>query len=258
MAMLLNNIWQRFRALLRQFITNGDFSESHNARASNLLSAYGIRLVEKDSHKNARPWHDDEIALLDETLYLLGSTFYGPFLTKPLNVWIDRLPGGGSYGHQWLQLGEPGHDLSILYRIFLHEATHASNEYRGWPYETKYCMRPGLDWRREGNRWIHPRQQGSPPEPGNWETLPVQTRDVSTAPGEDLAETVRYFVHSVRNERAWLWPLDLSEPPLYLWDTSPTRFIFVRDCFLRLPPDHIWYRRLADEVEARVASWLAD
>jgi len=117
MAMLLNNIWQRFRALLRQFITNGDFSESHNARASNLLSAYGIRLVEKDSHKNARPWHDDEIALLDETLYLLGSTFYGPFLTKPLNVWIDRLPGGGSYGHQWLQLGEPGHDLSILYRI---------------------------------------------------------------------------------------------------------------------------------------------
>jgi hypothetical protein len=64
---------------------------------------------------------------------------------------------------------------------------------------------------------------------------------------------VRYFVHSVRDERAWLWPLDQSKPALYLWDTSPTRFIFVRDYFLALPEGHPWYKRLSPEVEKRVA-----
>ena len=145
----------------------------------------------------------------------------------------------------------------MLYRIFLHEGTHASNEYRGWPYERHFCTLPGLDWRKEGGQWVHPRQQGRPPESGEWETLPVTSRDVSVAPGEDLAETVRYYVHSVRGERAWLWPLDLSQPPLYLWDTSPTRFIYVRDYFLALPRDHPWYKRLDEATEARVGAILA-
>ena len=117
-------------------------------------------------------------------------------------------------------------------------------------------MRPGLDWRQQGSDWVHPRQQGRAPEPGNWETLPVDSRDVSVAPGEDLAEMVRYFVHSVRDERAYLWPLDQTKPPTYLWDTSPTRFIFVRDIFLALPDTHPWYRTLAPDVEARVAHVL--
>lgn len=93
-------------------------------------------------------------------------------------------------------------------------------------------------------------------QPGNWETLPVDSRDVSTAPGEDLAETVRYFVHSVKNERAYLWPLDLSRPATYLWDTSPTRFVFVRDVFLQLPSDHPWYKRLSPAIEQLAAQNL--
>ncbi len=114
-----------------------------------------------------------------------------------------------------------------------------------------------MDWRKEGGTWRHPRQQGQPPEAGEWETLPVTTRDVSTATGEDLAEAVRYYVHSVRGERAWLWPLELSQPPLYLWETSPTRFIYVRDYFLALPKEHPWYKRLDDATETRVGAVLA-
>jgi hypothetical protein len=222
-----------------------------------LLDSYGVCIIERDPKGNARPWRQDEINLLTETLRLLGPAFYQPFQRAPIHLWIDHHPGGGSYGNHWLRVGEPGHDLSILYRIFLHEGTHASNEYRGWPYENEFCARPGLDWRKAGSEWIHPRQQGRPPQPGPWETLPVDSRDVSTAPGEDLAETVRYYVHSVRNERTWLWPLDLSKPPLYLWDTSPTRFVYVRDHFLALPADHPWYKRLPPEVEARAAANLA-
>ena len=233
-------------------------SANEHARAvEHLRATYGVHLVERDPKGNARPWRAEEIALLDETLHLLGPTFYGPFLRRPLHVWIDRTPGGGGYGNDWLRIGEPGHDLSVLYRVFLHEGTHASNEYRGWPYERHFCTLPGLDWRKESGTWRHPRQQGRSFEPGEWETLPVTTRDVSTAPGEDLAEAVRYYVHSVRGERAWLWPLDLSQPPLYLWDTSPTRFIYVRDHFLALPPDHPWYKRLDEATEARVSAVLA-
>ncbi len=67
---------------------------------------------------------------------------------------------------------------------------------------------------------------------------------------------VRYFVHSVRDERAYLWPLDQSLPATYLWDTSPTRFIFVRDVFLAVPDTHPWYRTLDPGVEERVAQVL--
>jgi len=234
-------------------------SETEHARAvSRLRETYGVQLVERDPKGNARPWRAEEIALLEETLRLLGPTFYGPFLRgEPLHLWIDRAPGGGGYGNHWLRIGDPKGDLSVLYRVFLHEGTHASNEYRGWPYERHFCTLPGLDWRKENGQWVHPRQQGKPPAPGDWETLPVTSRDVSVAPGEDLAEAVRYYVHSVRGERAWLWPLDLSQPPLYLWDTSPTRFIYVRDYFLALPADHPWYKRLDPTTEARVGAVLA-
>lgn len=232
-------------------------STEHTQVLAALRERYGIKLIESDPKGNARPWSRDEIAVLRETLELLGPTFSSPFAKAPISVWIDRKPGSGHYGNRWLRIGDPERDLSVLYRILLHEATHASNEYREWPYETEYCMRPGLDWRREGEHWVHPRQQGRLPEPGDWETLPVTSRDVSTAPGEDLAEMVRYYVHSVRDERAWLWPLDPSLPALYLWDTSPTRFVYVRDHFLALPEHHPLYKRLDPETEARAAANLA-
>ena len=227
------------------------------AHALNQLRAdFGVNLVETDPKGNARPWHNSELALLLETLRLLGPTFYEPFRQHGIQTWIDRNPGGGSFGHNWLRIGEPGADLSILYRILLHEATHASNEYRGWPYETRFCTRPGLDWFKESDQWRHPCQQGHTPLSGEWETLPVDSRDVSTAPGEDLAEMVRYYVHSVRDERAWLWPLDLNRPATYLWQTSPTRFVYVRDHFLALAPAHPWYRALDPATEARAAANL--
>jgi hypothetical protein len=222
------------------------------ALAARLERHYGVHAVEADVQPDARPWRDDELALLDDTLDLLGPRFYGPFLAHPLRVWLDRSHGEGGFGHGWLRIGDPGADTSVLYRVFLHEATHASNEYRDWPYEKQFCTRPGLDWRLIDGEWRHPRQQGRLPRPGPWETLPVDSRDVSTNPGEDLAEMVRYFVHSVRDERAWLWPLDQTMPATYLWETSPTRFIFVRDYFLALGADHPWYRRLDDAVEERV------
>jgi hypothetical protein len=220
-------------------------------------ASYGVSIIERDSNRNARPWKASEVHVISETLRLLGPAFYKPFFDHPLHLWIDRNPGGGGFGHGWLRIGDPGRDISILYRIFLHEGTHASNEYRGWIYEKEFCMQSGLDWKEVNGKWTHPRQQGVAPQPGTWETLPVTTQDVSTAPGEDLAEMVRYFVHSVKNERTWLWPLDLSKPPLYLWDTSPTRFIFIRDHFLALPREHPWYKRLSEDVEQRVAQNLA-
>lgn len=228
------------------------------ALTRHIYETYGLEIVEHDPKGNARPWQRNEPTLLEDTLRLLGPTFYGPFSHHPIKLWIDRNPGGGSFGDGWLCIGEPQGDISILYRVFLHEATHASNEYRGWPYENRYCTRPGLDWQRDNRVWRHPRQQGQPPAPGDWETLPVDSRDVSTAPGEDLAESVRYFVHSVKNERAWLWPLDLNRPATFLWDTSPTRFIYVRDHFLTLPPEHPWYRRLAPDLEERIAAHLSE
>jgi hypothetical protein len=237
--------------------TDSTTDKSKVQAIARLAQNHGVDLIEHDPQGNARPWRPEEIGLLAETLDRLGPTFCGPFQRHRLHIWIDRNPGGGGFGNGWLRIGEPAHDLSILYRIFLHEATHASNEYRGWPYENQFCTRPGLDWRKGNDQWVHPRQQGKPPQPGDWETLPVDSRDVSTAPGEDLAEMVRYYVHSVRNERAWLWPLDLSQPPLYLWDTSPTRFVFVRDHFLALPEDHPWYKRLPPEQEKRAAQNLA-
>ncbi len=238
---------------------SGPSAEPGHAEAvARLEREFGVRVVERDPKGNARPLRMAELSTLLETLALLGPRFYGPFRADPIHLWVDRSPGGGGYANQWLRVGEPGADVSVLYRIFLHEGTHASNEYRGWPYETKWCTLPGLDWRKDAaGDWTHPRQQGRSPEPGDWETLPVSTQDVSVAPGEDLAETVRYFVHSVKNERPYLWPLDLSQPPIYLWDTSPTRFVLLRDHFLALPEGHPWYRRLSPEQEARAAANLA-
>jgi len=241
---------------LSNLLKSPETDQEHAQTIATLLSTYGIRLVERDPKGNARPWRSQELSLLVEIIHLLGPAFYQPFLRHPIHLWIDRNPGGGSFGHSWLRIGEPGGDLSILYRIFLHEATHACNEYRGWPYENEFCTRPGLDWRKVGGRWVHPRQQGKPYQPGHWETLPVDSRDVSTAPGEDLAEMVRYYVHSVRHERAWLWPLDPARPPTYLWDTSPTRFVYVRDYFLALPQNHPWYKPLSAADEARAAANL--
>ncbi len=256
--LLLDLLLRLFREPVeRPAATSGiapDPARAHTVQT--LLDAHGIRLVEQDDNGNARPWRSAELELLVETVRLLGPAFYDPFRRQPLHLWIDRNPGGGSYGDGWLRIGDPGNDTSILYRIFLHEGTHASNEYRSWPYENEFCTRPGLDWRKVGDKWVHPRQQGAPHQPGNWETLPVDSRDVSVAPGEDLAETVRYFVHSVRDERAWLWPLDRSRPATYLWDTSPTRFVYVRDHFLALTEDHPWYRLLSPEDEQHAAANL--
>ena len=228
----------------------------HMAQINQLAQLYGLKIVEQDPKGNARPWRHDEIAIIEETMAHLGPAFRAALVNNPIHVWIDRNPGGGSFGNKWLRIGEPGSDTSILYRIFLHESTHAVNEYLGWPYEQTYCMLPGLDWRKEREVWRHPRQQGYEPEPGNWETLPVDSRDVSTAPGEDLAETVRYFVHSVKGERQWLWPVDQSQPGVFLWDTSPTRFIYVRDHLLKLPEQHPWHRTLSPETEKRIARIL--
>lgn len=251
------NLWDLLKRLMAGQPANEATAAAVDVVAT-LNHSYGVRVIEHDPKGNARPWRPAELRLISETLELLGPAFYTPFLRHPLNLWIDRTGGGGGFGDGWLRIGEPGHDPSVLYRLFLHEGTHASNEYRGWPYERAYCTVPGLDWRKDGNEWAHPRQQGRPPQPGHWETLPVDSRDVSVAPGEDLAEMVRYFVHSVRNERAYLWPLDQRQPPLYLWDTSPTRFIYVRDYFLALPEDHPWYRRLDPAIEGRVARHLAE
>ncbi|MBN1678716.1 MAG: hypothetical protein JW966_00395 [Anaerolineae bacterium] len=246
----------RWFARLRNMLSPDTLAE-HTRLVKHLASDYGIQVIEHDSKGNARRWAKAELDLIAEILLLLGPTFCAPFRTQPIRVWIDHTPGGGSFGNGWLRVGEPGRDSSVLYRIFLHESTHASNEYRGWPYENTFCTRPGLDWQRVEGEWTHPRQQGRAPQPGTWETLPVDSRDVSTAPGEDLAEMVRYYVHSVRNERTWLWPLDLSKPPVYLWDTSPTRFVYVRDHFLALPGDHPWYKRLSPDIEKQAAANLA-
>jgi hypothetical protein len=221
-----------------------------------LLNDYGMRLIETDPKGNSRPLAPAEKHVLRTTMELLGPVWYAPFRDSPINFWIDRNPGGGHYGNGWLRVGDFNGDLSVLYRILLHEGTHASNEYRGWMYEHDWCTRPGLDWVRKGDEFTHPRQQGRAMLPGDWETLPVDGRDVSTAPGEDLAEMVRYYVHSVKNERAYLWPLDQKKPPLYLWATSPTRHVFVRDVFLKLPPGHPLYRKLPREQEERAAKNL--
>lgn len=218
-----------------------------------LLSKYGLRLIETDPKGNARPLTDAELQTVQATAEALGPAWYGPFRTKPISLWVDRNPGGGHYGNGWLRIGDPKGDVSILYRILIHEGTHATNEYQGWPYELVWCTKPGLDWRKQGETWVHPRQQAKPKLPGEWESLPVDSRDVSTAPAEDLAEMVRYYVHSVRGERAYLWPLDQSKPPIYLWETSPTRFVYVRDVFLRLSPTHPLYKQLPPDLEARAA-----
>jgi hypothetical protein len=230
--------------------------DSHAVDNERLLNDYGIRLIESDPKGNSRPLTPAERHVLRTTMALLGPAWYGAFRDSPINFWIDRNPGGGHYGNGWLRVGDFGGDLSALYRILLHEGTHASNEYRGWMYEHDWCTRPGLDWVRKGDDYTHPRQQGRPLQPGAWETLPVDSRDVSTAPGEDLAEMVRYYVHSVKNERPYLWPLDQRQPALYLWATSPTRHVFVRDVFLKLSPGHALYRRLSPEQEARAAKNL--
>lgn len=235
---------------------NANLRPNHAALLADLNNTLGFTVIENDPKGNSRPLSDAELQTLHDTVGAMGPQWYGPFRDKPINFWIDRNPGGGSYGDSWLRIGEPGNDVSVLYRILIHEGTHASNEYRGWPYENQWCMRPGLDWRKVGDTWVHPRQQGQPFLPGEWESLPVDSRDVSTAPGEDLAETVRYFVHSVKGERQFLWPLDQSKPGVYLWDTSPTRFVFVRDVFLKLPPDHVWYKRLSPVLERYAAANL--
>jgi hypothetical protein len=212
-------------------------------------NSFGFHVIESDPKGNSRPLDDAELAVLYGTLQKLGESWYGGFRSKPINFWIDKNPGGGGYNDGWIRIGEPGGDPSILYRILLHEGTHASNEYRGWMYENEWCQRPGLDWRKNGETWTHPRIQDGQHESGEWESLPTDTRDVSIHPAEDLAEMVRYYVHSVRAERAYLWPLDLEKPAVYLWDTSPTRHVFVRDVFLKLPSDHAWYKPLHPVLE---------
>lgn len=228
----------------------------HAQAVQRLRDIYGIKIIESDPKGGVRPWRQDELNIVLETIHLLGPTFYAPFKQKPISIWIDRQPDGGHFGNGSLRIGEPNDDVSILYRVLLHEGTHASNEYRGWPYENEFCTKPGLDWHKDGEIWVHPRQQGKPPQPGEWETLPVDTNDVSVAPGEDLAEMVRYYVHSVKKERAWLWPLDQTKPARNLWDSSPTRFVYVRDHFLQLPEDHPWYHRLSPEQEKLAAEHL--
>ena len=231
-------------------------ASNHAQLLVEMRDSFGLNVIETDPKGNARPLTDAELSILHATAQALGESWYGSFRRQPIQLWIDRNPGGGGYGNGWLRIGDQGGDVSAIYRIFIHEGTHASNEYRGWPYESQWCSKPGLDWRKVGDTWTHPRQQGTAMQPGNWETLPVDSWDVSTAPGEDLAETVRYFVHSVKNERAYLWPLDQSRPATYLWDTSPTRFVFVRDVFLQLPPDHPWYKRLPSAIEQRAVQNL--
>jgi hypothetical protein len=223
---------------------------SRDKLISTLRQDYGINVIERDNEGKARPLTEAELNTLVSTTRDLGVEWYGPFRARPLSLWVDRTPGGGSYGSGTLRIGDPQGDVSLLYRIFIHEGTHASNEYRHWPFETEWCTKPGFDWTKVSeNTWTHPRQQGTSMQPGDWETLPVDSRDVSVAPAEDLAETVRYFVHSVKDERAYLWPLDRTKPATYLWATSPTRFVFVRDHFLKLPPNHPWYKQLAPDQE---------
>jgi hypothetical protein len=236
----------------------GPASVERAATISALAELYSIEIIERESQGKARPPTDAELTTILTTVRDLGQAWYGPFRNRRLRIWIDQQPGGGSYGNGFLRIGDPGGDLSLLYRILMHEGTHASNEYRDWPYENEWCTKPGFDWKKVGDsQWVHPRQQGTQMQAGDWETLPVDARDVSVSPAEDLAEMVRYFVHSVKEERAYLWPLDLSQPPTYLWTTSPTRFVFVRDIFLELPPTHAWYRRLPPEQEQLALSNLS-
>jgi hypothetical protein len=215
-----------------------------------LAQGFGFNVIESDPKGNSRPLTDPELAVLYDTVNNLGEAWRGGFTARPLNFWVDKsTPGGGGYNDGWIRIGDPLGDVSALYRILIHEGTHASNEYRGWLYENEWCTRPGLDWRKVGDQWVHPRKQGEKPMSGEWESLPTDTRDVSIHPGEDLAEMVRYYVHSVKGERAYLWPLDQSKPAVYLWDTSPTRFVFVRDVFLKLPPDGPYYKSLSPILE---------
>jgi hypothetical protein len=248
-----------FQRLLQQIFSlfNGQPALPQPDLRSQLASRYGIKLIEQDPKGNARQLTLGETATMVNTIKDLGPEWYGPFLRSPINLWVDRNPGGGGYGNGWLRIGDTKGDVTALYRILIHEGTHASNEYRNWLYENHWCFKPGFDWRKEGETWHHPRQQGAKMESGNWETLPVDSRDVSTSPGEDLAESVRYYVHSVKNERQFLWPLDKSKPPLYLWTTSPTRFVFVRDIFLKLPPTHPWYKMLTPAQEQLAAENMA-
>jgi hypothetical protein len=263
--LFLQQLWQQILQRLvntlggsKQPISSPAIGFDRARALATLAETFGLQIVERDSRGNARLPSEAELTTLHATAREMGLEWYGPFRNRPLRIWIDRNPGGGSYGSGYLRIGDPRGDLSTLYRIFIHEGTHASNEYRGWLYENEWCTRPGLDWKKVGdNTWTHPRQQGTIMQPGDWETLPVDSRDVSTSPAEDLAEMVRYFVHSVKNERAFLWPLDLSKPATYLWATSPTRFVFVRDIFLRLSPIHPWYKRLSPEQEDLAHSHLA-
>ncbi len=263
--MFLQQLWQQFLDSLRgprppalTVARSAAPTFDRTKAIASLADSYGIEIIERDMQGQARPPTETELAALLTTARDLGLQWYGPFRDKRLRLCIDRAPGGGSYADGILRIGDPRGDVSALYRIFIHEGTHASNEYRGWPYESQWCTKPGLDWRKVGeNTWVHPRQQGSATQPGDWETLPVDARDVSTSPAEDLAEMVRYFVHSVKNERAYLWPLDLSKPATYLWTTSPTRFVFVRDVFLQLSSTHPWYCRLSPEQEQLAVQHLA-
>jgi hypothetical protein len=223
-----------------------------------LAETYGLQVVDHDAQGNARPPTESELSTLQATVRDMGLEWYGPFRNRPLRIWLDPGHGGGGYSGGTLRIGDTRGDVSLLYRILIHEGTHASNEYRGWPYENEWCFKPGFDWQKVGdNKWTHPRQQGTAMQQGDWETLPVDSRDVSTSPAEDLAEMVRYFVHSVKNERAYLWPLDQSKPATYLWASSPTRYVFVRDIFLRLSPNHPWYKRLSPEQEDLALSHFA-
>ena len=127
--------------------------------------------------------------------------------------------------------------------------THASNEYRGWPYENEFCTCPGLDWRKKGDTWTHPRSRGAagacPGDPAG------RPRDVSTALGEDLAESVRYCP-LVRDERAWRPPTKASRRSTCgIRRRHASSMSATTSYSFRISP---WYRRLDAVVDARAAN----
>jgi hypothetical protein len=166
-----------------------------------------------------------------DTAALLGPEWYGVFVQQPIRLTTERDASG-----EVLVINP----LNVR-RSFITEGTRLVNQRRGNFYQNNWCTKPGFDWRFEDGEWLHPAARG---ESGNWEMLPVPF----TNPADDLAEMVMFYVDLVERNFA----------AKRLSVTAPTRFVFVRDAFLRLPVDHVWYANLTPQAEQQAAENLAE